>query len=137
MFQLLKERFAANRTRNRANRRSIRLSEDEALIAQHAPEVSGMGFVNGGAFVLSAINEWRSAATPDQLAEFAGRLEALQTAWENEGLTMPWWGNLKELRDYQAELDPLQHAPIVAVSRALLGRQERTLAQSGCSWSYQ
>lgn len=104
MFKALKDRFAANRERNEANRRSIALSEDEALSAEHAPEVAGMGFANGGAFVLSAINEWKVGASQAELQEFARRLQASQASWTAEGLTMPWWGNLKVLRDYQAEL---------------------------------
>ena len=104
MFKALRDKLAANRERNELNRRSVALSEDETLIAAHAPEVASMGFVNGGAFVLSAIREWKATANEAELHEFARRLQASQESWTAEGLTMPWWGNLKVLRDYQAEL---------------------------------
>lgn len=104
MFEGLKARRAEKKARAALTRRSVELSEDEGLIAQNAPEVAGMGFVNGGAYILDAIREWRQTATEEQCVEFAGRLKASQDTWSEDGLTMPWWGNLVVLRNYQAEL---------------------------------
>lgn len=104
MFKRLRDKLASTREQNEANRRSVELSEDEGLIAEHAPEVAGMGFVDGGAFILRAIKEWQATASQAELHEFARRLQASQASWTAEGLTMPWWGNLKVLRDYEADL---------------------------------
>ncbi len=86
-------------------RRSVQINEDEEAIARLAPELAGMGFVKGGAFVLSEIDRFRENCTPEQAVELARRLLASNESWKSEGLTMPYWGNLVVLRTLQAEID--------------------------------
>lgn len=85
-------------------RESVRISEDQDAIAEHAPELVGMDFVEGGAFILREIEAFNATATPDESAELAGRLMGSQRSWAADGLTMPYWANLVVLRRLQAEL---------------------------------
>ncbi len=92
------------REKTELTRRSLEISEDQALIANHVPELEGMDDVSGMAYVLKQIDKWNSVCSPEQAAVFASRLIASNESWKAEGLTMPFWGNLWVLRTYQAEL---------------------------------
>lgn len=96
--------WRARKERQALVRESVRISEDPAAIAEHAPELVGMSFVEGGAYIMRAIDEFNETATPEQSAMFAGRLIASQQAWADDGLTMPYWANLWILRTLQTEL---------------------------------
>ncbi len=63
-----------------------------------------MSDVEGMAYVLKQIEEWNKGCTQEQATTFAGRLLASNDAWSADGLTMPYWGNLWVLRNYQREL---------------------------------
>lgn len=98
------EKWAERRAKADANRRSLAINNDETLIAQHAPEVVGMGFVKGAAFVLEELRRFRANCSPNQAQELARRIGESQLSWEDQGLTMPYWGNLVVLRRFQEEL---------------------------------
>lgn len=87
-----------------ATRRSVELNGDHQLIAQQVPELTGMGDVQGMAYVLRQIDIWNETCTPERAATLASRLRASTASFEAEGLTMPFWGNLWVLRTYQKEL---------------------------------
>lgn len=100
----LLEWWAARRLRAEQTRRSLAINDDEQAIAAMVPELAGMGFVAGGAHVLREVDRFNETCTPEQAAEFAGRLIASQQAWADDGLTMPYWGNLVVLRRLQEEI---------------------------------
>ena len=85
-------------------RRSVAINDDKAAISQMAPELIGMSFVEGGAYILKQIEAFNSSSTGEQRMEFAARLLASNQSWADKGLTMPYWGNLVVLRRFQAEL---------------------------------
>lgn len=93
-----------SRERAEANRRSLAVNGDQGLIAEQVPELAGMSDVDGMAYVLHQIDEWKAACTREQATTFAGRLRASNESFQAEGLTMPYWGNLWVLRTYQIEL---------------------------------
>lgn len=93
-----------SRERAEANRRSLAINDDKELIEQQVPELVGMTDVEGMAYVLQQIEEWNKSCTPEQAATFAGRLMASNKSFADEGLTMPYWGNLWVLRTYQTAL---------------------------------
>jgi hypothetical protein len=85
--------------------KSLAVNNDENAIALMIPELSGMGFVNGGAYTLREIEKFKQTCLPEQAAEFAQRLMLSHKSWlEDEGHEMPWWGNLLVLRRLQAEI---------------------------------
>jgi hypothetical protein len=96
--------WTARKRKIERTKRSGAISDDEALIAQHAPELTGMGFVDGGAFILDQIDTFNKTATPEQSLELTARLQASHVSWEEEGLTMPYWANLVVLRRLQADI---------------------------------
>jgi hypothetical protein len=87
-----------------ATRRSLALNDDEELIAQQVPELVGMSDVEGMAYVIQQLQEWNKTCTKDQAVTLAGRLLASNESFHADGLTMPYWGNLWVLRNYQREL---------------------------------
>lgn len=93
-----------SREREAATRRSLALNDDEKLIATQVPELAGMGSVQGMAYVLEQIQEWNKTCTKEQAATFSVRLLASNEAWTANRMTMPYWGNLWVLRNYQREL---------------------------------
>jgi hypothetical protein len=96
--------WKALREGSAATRLSVKLNTDQKLIAEQTPELLGKSDVEGMAYVLEQIKEWNKVCTPDQAASFAARLKASNEAWAQEGLTMPYWGNLWVLRSFQTEL---------------------------------
>lgn len=96
--------WRASRERAAAARRSLAINDDQDLIAQQVPELAGMSDVEGMAHVLKQIEEWNKTCSQEEAATFAGRLLASNDAWTADGLTMPYWGNLWVLRNYQREL---------------------------------
>lgn len=96
--------WAARKRRIELTRKSLSINDDEAAIAANVPELAGMGFVKGAAYTLGEIDRFRETCTPEQAALFAGRLIASQQSWTEDGLTMPYWGNLWVLRKLQAEI---------------------------------
>ncbi len=100
----IREWLRVRQRRIELTRRSVDLSNDERLIAENAPELSGMGFVKGAAFVLEQIDEFNKTATEAHSIELAGRLLASNRSWEADGLAMPYWGNLVVLRRLQADI---------------------------------
>lgn len=108
----LRKWWKANREGSLATRRSTAINDDQTMIAAQVPEIAGMSPVEGMAYALQQIEHWNRLCTPGQAAELAGRLAASNESWQAEGLTMPYWGNLWVLRNYQAELG--QDVPAVA-----------------------
>jgi hypothetical protein len=100
----LRDWWTAKRAKAASVRASIAINDDQELIADQVPELVGMSDVEGMAYVLEQIEKWNLNCSPDQAATLQGRLGASHTAWEDDGLTMPYWGNLWVLRNYQAEL---------------------------------
>lgn len=100
----LRSWWRANRERAAAARRSLAINDDQELVARQVPELAGMTDVEGMAYVLRQVDEWNKHCTEEQAITFADRLIASNEAWEAEGLTMPFWGNLWVLRTYQSEL---------------------------------
>lgn len=100
----LREWWAERKLRNEQVRRSLAINDDEDAIAAMVPELAGMGFVAGGAYLMREMDKFNATCTPEQSAELAGRLIASQQAWADEGLTMPYWGNLVVLRKLQEEI---------------------------------
>ena len=92
------------RERVAATRRSLAINDDQDLIAEQVPELAGMSEVQGMAYVLQQIQEWKKTCTPEEAVTFAGRLRGSSESWTADGLTMPYWGNLWVLRTYQLEL---------------------------------
>lgn len=77
---------------------------DQDVIGEQVPELLGMSDVEGMAYVLSQLDVWNETATPERAAVLAGRLIGSQEAFHSEGRTMPYWGTLWVLRNYQREL---------------------------------
>lgn len=100
----LREWWAARKQRQANTRRSLEINDDQNAIAEHAPELVGMTFVEGAAYVLHQIELFNETATLEHSAVFAGRLAASNQAWMDEGLTMPYWANLWVLRTLQAQI---------------------------------
>jgi hypothetical protein len=96
--------WAARKRGIELTRRSVEINDDEDAIAANVPELVGMGFVKGAAHTLGEIDRFRENCTPEQAAVFAGRLTASRQSWADEGLTMPYWGNLWVLRKLQADI---------------------------------
>ena len=94
----------ARKAKSERTQMSVDINEDEDAISLMAPEVAGMGFVRGGAFVLKALDEFNQGCTHEQSLELAARLIASQESWQSEGLTMPYWGSLVVLRKLQSEI---------------------------------
>ncbi len=88
----------------KATRRSWEISENRELIAQYVPELSGMDTVEGMAYTLRQIDEWKVTRTENEALLFAQRLIASRDTWQADGLTMPYWANLWVMRTLQAEL---------------------------------
>lgn len=111
----LRSWWRESRERAAATRGSLAINDDQELISQQVPELTGMSDVQGMAYVMRQIDEWNLTCTPEQAATFAGRLLVSNESFKAEGLTMPYWGSLWVLRTYQTELgyDVLQVAPSV------------------------
>lgn len=88
----------------RAVAQDLALNTDQGVIGDQVPELLGMSDVEGMAYVLRQLDLWNETAMPEQAAVLAGRLIASQESWRSEGRTMPYWGNLWVLRNYQREL---------------------------------
>ncbi len=104
----IRDWLASRKARAEQTKKSVEINEDEALIRENAPEIAGMGFVEGGAFILKQQDNFRASCTTDQAQELNRRLKESNASWEAEDLTMPYWGTLVVLRTYQAELNELQ-----------------------------
>ena len=99
-----------------ATRRSLAINDDKELMSSQVPELVGMDNVEGMAYALRQIDDWKADATPDQMSEFISRGKRSIASFEAEGLTMPYWGSLWVLRTYQRELG--LDVPKVAPSNA-------------------
>jgi hypothetical protein len=108
----LRSWWRSNRAHAANVRRSLAINDDQELIAVQVPELSGMSDVEGMAYTLQQINEWKATASPEQIAEFSRRGRESMAAFEKDGLTMPYWGSLWILRTYQKSLG--LDAPAVA-----------------------
>lgn len=95
----------------------LALNRDQKVIGEQVPELLGMDDVEGMAHVLDAIREWNTYATPDQALRLSTLLQESQEAFKADGRTMPYWGNLWVLRNYQRDLGIA--APEVARARGL------------------
>ncbi len=90
--------------RSREVRRLALAGHDKNLIAQQVPELAGLSEVEGMAYVLQQIEEWKAVSTQEQQQEFKRRgLESIKS-FDQYGLVMPYWGALWVLRTYQASL---------------------------------
>ena len=87
-----------------AAKRSLALNDDRELMASQVPELAGMDMVEGMAYALRHIDQWKAVATPSQLSEFRRRGNESIASFEAQGLTMPYWGSLWILRTYQRQL---------------------------------
>ncbi|MGQ2930796.1 MAG: hypothetical protein ACT6Q3_10015 [Sphingopyxis sp.] len=92
------------RDRTAETKASLAISDNIEFRASQVPELIGMEDVEAMAYILKQIEEWNSICTSSQSAEYASRLKASGDAWNEQGLTMPYWGNLWVLRTYQSEL---------------------------------
>jgi hypothetical protein len=63
-----------------------------------------MSDVEGMAYTLQEIENWRPTATPEQWREIQRRQSESIATFEADGLIMPYWGNLWLLRRYQHDL---------------------------------
>lgn len=95
--------YKARRSARAAN---LALNDDEASKAIWAPEVAGMDFVQGGAYILKEIDSFKRLYGQEAAEEFAYRFKASVETWERQGLTSPYWNALVVLRNLQAEIDP-------------------------------
>lgn len=100
MFAWLK----AYRERAELTRRSLAMNSDQSLIAEQVPELAGMSDVEGMAHSTRALDEFHANSTQEQRNELQRRLGASGDSFKQQGLTMPYWGNLWVIRTYQAEL---------------------------------
>lgn len=96
-----------------STRRSLEINSNQDLIATQVPELAGMSEVAGMAYVLAQIKEWKSLCSAEEAVILAQRLQSSHQQWEDDGLTMPYWGNLWVLRNLQRELG--YEAPLVAL----------------------
>lgn len=85
-------------------RLSLALNDNAELIAQQVPELVGMSDVEGMAYTLEQIRQWNLTCTTEESLTLAFRLAASNDSFKQDGLTMPYWGNLWVLRTFQAEL---------------------------------
>ncbi len=94
------------KNRNAANEspKSTNTYRDEGLIAQQVPELVGMDEIEGMAYALQVIEDWKASCTEEQHSEFLRRGKESLKSWDAEGLAMPYWGSLWILRTYQHEL---------------------------------
>jgi len=104
--------WRAGRERAEGTRRSLAINSDQELIAAQVPELAGMSEVEGMAYVMRQIYDWNKSCSIDEASIFAQRLQSSGESWKSDGLTMPYWGNLWVLRNYQQELR--RKAPSVA-----------------------
>lgn len=93
-----------SRERAAATSRSLAINSDQEIIATQVPELTCMRDVEGMAYVLRQIEGWNKSCSPEEAATFTQRLQASNEAWQADGLTMPYWGNLWVLRNYQRQL---------------------------------
>lgn len=91
--------------------------EDQGLIASQVPELVGMSLTEGMAYVLRQFDVWNETATPSAAATLSIRLAQSQAGFEEQGKTMPYWGNLWVLRTLQAELGIAAPAVALQVER--------------------
>jgi hypothetical protein len=76
---------------------------DHEFIAAQLPELLGMDELDAIAYSLQKMDEWEEHASPEQAAELASRLIAINAAFEELGGVLPFWANLWVLRTLQAE----------------------------------
>lgn len=100
----LRSWWQANREQAARARRSLALNDDQELIAQQVPELVGMTDVQGMAYTLQQVDQWKATASAEQLSEFFRRGHESMAAFERDGLIMPYWGSLWILRTYQKSL---------------------------------
>lgn len=100
----LLEWWSSYKARAESNRISLALNTDENLIGEHVPELLGMSDVEGMAYVMEQIEAWNQECTKEQATMFVARLAASKDSWDNDGLLMPYWGNLWVLRNLQVEI---------------------------------
>lgn len=103
----LSERKLAATTRTAERRRQNehrRTSQDPAVIASQVPELAGMTDVQGMAYTLEQVRNWRASVPVELGAELDQRLRDSQKGFTDIGLVMPYWGNLWVLRTYQRSL---------------------------------
>ena len=100
MFAWLK----THREKAERARRSVAISNDQSLIADQVPELAGMSDVEGMAHVFVVLDEFRANSTQEQRNELQRRLGESSASFDQQGLTMPYWGNLWVVRTYQAQL---------------------------------
>jgi len=98
-------RFLLDRlSKSKRLRENVQANTDQELIAEHVPELLDMSDVDGMAYVLRQIEHWNNECTLAEAKEFTLRLAASQKSWDDDGLVMPYWGNLWVLRTYQKSL---------------------------------
>ena len=108
----LRQWWAKRREEAELTRQSLAWNDDKELIAQNVPELAGMSDVEGMAYILEQISQWKLICSPVEATILASRLAASNEAFAAKGLSMPYWGNLWVLRTLQAELG--DDAPAVA-----------------------
>lgn len=116
----LKDWWQARKVTASAQRSSLALNADQGLIGLNVPELLGMSDVEGMAYVLQQIEAWNHQCSQEEAVTFVARLQASKEAWDSEGLTMPYWGNLWILRNLQAELG--WEVPTVSRSLVTVGQ---------------
>jgi hypothetical protein len=101
--------------------RTPETDNDQRAIARLAPEVWGMNFVAGAAYVLDKVMIFQESCTPAQAKIFTSRLSESRRLWEAQELTMPYWGNLAVLRTLQGEIAAQAIRPTAAESQTFWG----------------
>ncbi|MFD2274811.1 hypothetical protein ACFS07_36600 [Undibacterium arcticum] len=82
---------------NDRKRLSGRMREEE-LIAANAPELVGKDFVEAGAYILQAIDTFKSSTPAAAQQRFTEALAQEQAEWAGRGTPMPLWATLALLR---------------------------------------
>ena len=100
----LRRWWAKQRETAALTRQSLAWNDDPELIAEQVPELTGMSDVEGMAYTLEQMRQWNLTCSRAEAAALANRLAASNEAFEADGLTMPYWGNLWVLRALQAKL---------------------------------
>jgi hypothetical protein len=83
-------------------KRSRERDREEQLVAEFAPELKGMSFVEASKYILDAADRFKASATPALRQRFADMLAEHQAEWNKRGQPMPLWASLQLLRTLEA-----------------------------------
>ena len=75
---------------------------EETLVEQFAPELMGKSFTEASAYIITALNNFKSSASPAVFQSFSAALAAHQAEWAGRGTPMPQWATMRLLREFEA-----------------------------------